>query len=223
MKTHGDRTMNKTVFYVSDPMCSWCWGFSPEAQKMHNALQGRADLHIVVGGLRAGAREPMDDSLKAYAREHWEHVHERTGQPFDFTFFDRDGFVYDTESPCRAVVTMRSLAPEKTLDMLIALHREFYANNRDITDTDIVAEIAVEQGAEQGIDEDTFKAAYLSDEMRNATREDFMLSRGLGVSGFPTIVCRSGNQYGYLARGCTPFAILSPVLERWLESAPEGE
>ena len=30
-------------------------------------------------------------------------------------YFDRDGFVYDTEPACRAVVTMRRLLPEKTL------------------------------------------------------------------------------------------------------------
>jgi len=40
----------------------------------------------------------MDDKSKAYVRHHWEQVQESTGQPFSFEFFERDGFVYDTDA-----------------------------------------------------------------------------------------------------------------------------
>ena len=41
----------------------------------------------------------MDEATKASIREHWEHVRDASGQPFDFAFFDRPRFVYDTEPP----------------------------------------------------------------------------------------------------------------------------
>jgi putative protein-disulfide isomerase len=35
----------------------------------------------------------MNEAAKRTTREHWEHVREESGQPFDFTFFERDWVV----------------------------------------------------------------------------------------------------------------------------------
>ena len=28
----------KTLYYVADPMCSWCWGFQPVLEKVKEAV-----------------------------------------------------------------------------------------------------------------------------------------------------------------------------------------
>src|SRR3712207_8936900 len=66
-------------------------------------------------------RRPPRSTLFPYPplfRSHWEHVAELTGQPFEFAFFDRQGFVYDTEPACRAVATVREQRPELALPYL---------------------------------------------------------------------------------------------------------
>ena len=50
-------------------------------------------IRLVMGGLRAGNTTPMDQNMKEEIKGHWQHVFERSGQAFDFSFFDRDGFV----------------------------------------------------------------------------------------------------------------------------------
>ena len=95
------------LIYVADPMCSWCWGFSPVIAELARRYNTEAGMHVIAGGLRPGATQAMDAAHKTTVREHWQHVEERTGQPFDYTFFERDGFVYDTEPACRALVTVR--------------------------------------------------------------------------------------------------------------------
>jgi putative protein-disulfide isomerase len=64
-------------------------------------------IRLMMGGLRPGTTKPLDEVGRRTIREHWEHVHEASGQPFDFRFFERERFVYDTEPASRAVVVVR--------------------------------------------------------------------------------------------------------------------
>ena len=104
---------DRRLIYFADPMCSWCWGFSPTINRVVERYGSDMVIEPIMGGLRAGNTELLDAKGKEYIRGHWQHVHKASGQPFDFTFFDRDDFVYDTEPACRAVVTMRRLKPDQ--------------------------------------------------------------------------------------------------------------
>ena len=104
-----ETAFKKELILVVDPMCSWCWGFAPAVSSIREKYAERLSLAVVVGGLRAGNDKVMDDEAKGTIRHHWEDVNKATGQPFDFDFFKRDDFTYDTEPACRAVVTVRAL------------------------------------------------------------------------------------------------------------------
>ncbi|MCB2101188.1 MAG: DsbA family protein [Rhodobacterales bacterium] len=203
----------KQVIFVGDPMCSWCWGFAPELDRIADACAGRATLSVVTGGLRANMTTPMDDPMKADIKAHWEHVHEASGQPFDFAFFDRDGFVYNTEPPCRAVVTLRTALPDQAVAFFADLHRAFYAQGQDVTDADVLADLA----AARGMDRALFLDAFDKPAMKVATSSDFQYARALGVSGFPTVVCRDGDQWAYLTVGYRRYADFGPVFQEWLD------
>ena len=103
------------LLYIADPMCSWCWGFAPVIAEIRERFMARLPVHLVMGGLRPGTSRQMDETSKVETRHHWEHVQEASGQPFDFGFFDREGFVYDTEPAARAVVVLRRAGPELAL------------------------------------------------------------------------------------------------------------
>ncbi len=113
------------LLYFANPMCSWCWGFAPVIRHIVHEHREEVRLTVALGALGHG-QGPMRPQDKAAVREHWEHVHALTGQPFDFGFFDREGFVYDTEPPCRAVAVVRAQRPALALPYLEALHRAFY-------------------------------------------------------------------------------------------------
>jgi putative protein-disulfide isomerase len=209
---------SKELIIVADPMCSWCWGFAPSLSAIRQNYADHVALTLVVGGLRAGNDKIMDNESKGYIRHHWEEVNKATGQPFDFDFFNRDNFIYDTEPACRACVTMRGLKPEATLNYLELLHKSFYANNQDITDTSVLASLAVSVG----VDADEFTQTLLSNDARAATYDDFQIARNLGVTGFPTIVAvdkgtseGGQNQYAYLNVGYRPYEALEPLLQEW--------
>jgi putative protein-disulfide isomerase len=200
------------LVYFADPMCSWCYGFVPVITTIAARFEGRMNLQVVMGGLRAGTTAPMRDQDKAYVRDAWTNVGAASGQPFDFSFFDRQAFVYDTEPACRAVVTARRLLPRLALPFLIRVSQAFYAENRDMTSTDEIAGVA----EEAGFDRQVFTDAFLGADSRNETFRDFLSAQELGVQGFPTLI--AGNQdkgYALVTNGYRPLEDLLGPLERW--------
>ena len=199
--------------YFADPMCSWCYGFAPVIVKLRDHFAGRLPVRIVVGGLRAGNTQPMRAQDKDYIRSAWTRVGAASGQSFDFSFFDREGFVYDTEPACRAVVTMRTLAPDRALDFMEAVSAAFYGSNRDVTKTDVLIELA----GEAGIAPIEFKETFQAAETRNATFRDFLFAQQSGVTGFPCLVAGSEeNGYSLVTSGYRPLDGLLDAIEAWL-------
>lgn len=178
------------LIYVADPMCSWCYGFGKEL----TALQERhpeMSLEIVVGGLRAGATDVLDDAGKQFRLQHWARVEEASGLPFNREgFMERKGFVYDTEPVCRAVVTARILAPRANLlSVFRALQKAFYVGALDTTDGEVLAKVAAGALAEVGfsVEPEDFFAVWRRQSTIDAARADFIKARSLGVTSFPSL------------------------------------
>jgi putative protein-disulfide isomerase len=195
------------LLYFANPMCSWCWGFAPVVK--HLAERHRVTLALGALGRGDGPMRPQD---KAFVREHWEHVHARTGQPFDFSFFDREGFVYDTEPACRAVAVVREQRPALALSYLEALQGAFYAQNRDVTQAAELRRLA----EAAGLDGESFEAALAAPQAR-AT-----VTAGIGVTGYPTLLGLAGGRAQVLSLGCRSLAEVEAALVELAGDAPSG-
>lgn len=204
----------REVFYVADPMCSWCWGFTPTLRAMADCIRDRAELTFIMGGLRPLTRAPMDEAQKAEIQHHWESVAERSGQTFDHDFFQRDGFIYDTEPACRAVGVVRALARPLVPDFFEAVQRAFYAGNRDVTDGAVLGEIA----RKQGVDQLAFDARFNDVASAYETAGDFHAARQLGVTGYPTVILRKDKDFALLTAGYQDWNAVKEPLESWLDA-----
>ena len=134
------------LIYFADPMCSWCYGFSPVIATLAERFEGRMTLDVVVGGLQAGHTSALRAEDRTYLRDTWSRVGAASGQPFDFSFLDREVFVYDTEPACRAVVAVRRMMPRLALSFMGRISQAFYAENRDMTSTEEIVAIAQDAG-----------------------------------------------------------------------------
>jgi putative protein-disulfide isomerase len=197
----------KRLLYIADPMCSWCYGFGPELSALlarHPGMQ----VDLVMGGLRAYSTNVMDAAMKGTLRGHWEHVNQASGQPFSHALFERDDFVYNTEPACRAVVVARSQAAHVALSVMRAIQTAFYRDGRDVTQGDMLADIA----AETGLQRDLFVAAWNSHEAQDAARADFLSTQRLGVQGFPTLAMVDNSQLYLIANGYVKADVLEQQL-----------
>lgn len=213
-----------SLIYIADPMCSWCYGFGPELTALLEGLP-EMPVHIVVGGLRAYNRKVMDAELKATLLSHWQHVEERTGLPFSRDALAREGFVYDTEPACRAVVAARTLAPTAALPVFHAIQNAFYAQGLDVTQGDVLAATASAALKEAGVTVDaaTFLDHWNSEATITATNEDFVQTQHWGVTGFPTLVLERDGQLDLVTSGYTTMPALVELLQQLVDRGTGSE
>ena len=107
---------------------------------------------------------------------------------------------------------------ERAFDFLGAVSSAFYAANRDVTQPEVLADIA----AEAGMDRDRFAAELASAAARNETIGDFQATKQSGVEGFPLLAAGSDETgYALVAHGFRPLDGLPEAIETWLgEGAP---
>ena len=213
-----ERGARKHLLYVADPMCSWCYGFAPVIAAIADHFGDRLPVELMMGGLRAGNTKPFTAEDKRTIGGHWRKVESATGQPFDFARMEaREGWVYDTEPACRAVVTMRLLNPGMALAYKARVQHAFYAEGRDTAADAVLADIA----AEMGVDREMFFAELISPEARRETQRDFLAAQKAGIRGFPALLAGDGaGRYILVSNGYRPLDGLPEALEKWLEAAP---
>lgn len=194
-----------SLVYVGDPMCSWCYGFGVPLQQLLAQLPG-VPLAVVLGGLRAYNQEVMPDALKSTLHHHWREVTKRSGKPFGKGQFDREGYIYDTEPACRAVVTIRAHAAEHTLAMYHAIQHAFYAMGRDITQTSVLADVwqkLVDSKILGNVEfsSSEFIEAFESDSIKTQTRNDFAMVQQWGIRGFPALIAVVNGEAQLVSNG----------------------
>lgn len=186
------------LWYFADPMCSWCWGFSAAIETLRNDTRARLKIALVLGGLRPGETAPLTAAARDDILHHWQAVHARTGQPFRFDDALPAGFVYDTEPACRAVVAAGALDASRIFPMFKAIQSAFYAEGRDVTQGDCLAQLA----SGLGLDAARFAELWASDTVRARTQAHFRQTRAAGVRGFPTLILQQDERLSPIATGC---------------------
>jgi putative protein-disulfide isomerase len=204
------------LIYFSDPMCSWCYGFSPVIEDIRRGYGNALPVRVVMGGLRPGTTTPMKPEARREIVGHWTHVTEAAGVPFDPAILDRDGFIYDTDPAARAVVVARRHGQDVAIRYLAAAQRAFYAENRDITTPQVLGELA----SDLGLDPEAFLAAWAAEDAKQETWGDYALSQRAGVTGFPTLVGGPNDQgvYGVVTRGYASGDQVMGVIRSWISS-----
>lgn len=167
----------------------------------------------MLGGLRPGTTDPITAELRDEILHHWHQVQNMTGQPFEFEGAMPDGFIYNTEPPSRAVVSVAECNAEQTLRYFKLVQQAFYANQRDVTKLDVLAQLA----EEVGVEEPKFLSTFKSVEAQQKTQTHFNTAKQIGVRGFPSVFLQHQENYSLLTHGYRHYAELEPVIEQWLE------
>ncbi|MEN7548550.1 DsbA family protein [Rapidithrix thailandica] len=206
--------MKEEIIYIGDPMCSWCYGMVNELDKLMSKYQDRFPFRTVVGGLRPYETQPMDQKMRDFLKDHWQEVHTRTQQPFDFRLLESaKGFVYNTEKPCRAIVTVRHFIPEKAHAYFKAIQSAFYAKAIDITQD----EVLIETAKSLGINPIDFNTYFQKESTRKETYDDFTWAQQIGVTGFPSVILSYNQELFALALGYRTFEDMDEIIRKIID------
>lgn len=209
---HQTFTMQATILYFADPMCSWCWGAAEAITRLKNQYN-EFDFDLIMGGLRPYETRPLDASYRDKLTRHWQHIHEMTGQPFSYDILQTPNFVYNTEAAARAVVTVKKINPTMTFAFFKTVQKSFYAENKNPHELSTYLGIC----QSMGIPEASFKTSFDTEAIKEATIEEFEQAKSFyGVTGFPTLLLKFGNKAKPIARGYMSFDQMQQNIEQIL-------
>jgi putative protein-disulfide isomerase len=178
------------LIYIADPLCSWCYGFQSELDKVLHQYADSLQIELVVGGMGIGNKKILDQEFKESLNDHWTQVHKHTGQVFDHKMINTKGLIYNSEPICQAIVAAKTLDSSKALTMHKKLQTAFYAQNKNVTKFPAILEVAVEVG----LDTAAFREIYFSEANKKKTIAEFKRVEKNGVDTFPVLILVSKKE-----------------------------
>ena len=96
--------MKPILYYIHDPMCSWCWGYRPTWNALQQALPEDIQQVNVVGGLAPDSDEAMPMEQQKLIAGYWQRIAEELGTEFNFDFWTNCAPRRSTYPACRAIL-----------------------------------------------------------------------------------------------------------------------
>ncbi len=174
-----------TLYYVHDPMCSWCWGYQPVWNKLREQLPEAIEVINVLGGLARDSDQPMPEEMQQTIQGHWQRIQQLSGADFNFQFWAVNIPRRSTYPACRAVIAAASQGAEER--MMAAIQEGYYQRAMNPSDIPVLAQFA----KELGLDDKRFVDDMASPETEQAFQAQLQLRRTLPIDGFPSLVLES--------------------------------
>ena len=187
--------MTKTLYYLFDPLCGWCYGAMPALSALSEVPA--VAIELLPTGLFAGeGARPMNADFAAYAWSNDQRIEGLTGQRFSEQY--REQVLGDHQRPFDsgpATVALTAVfltAPARELEALKAIQTARYVDGKDTTSLETLAGVLRGLGLEQAAalvaqpDEDLLVAN------RTRMNRGQALMREFGARGVPTLVAESG-------------------------------
>jgi putative protein-disulfide isomerase len=173
---------SNTLYYVHDPMCSWCWAYRPVLLQLREHLSADIRWQNVLGGLAPDSDQAMPEETRRMVQGHWQKIQSSLGTEFNFDFWTKCQPRRDTYKACRAVIAAdRQQAGEA---MTEAIQKAYYLRAMNPSEPETLANLASELGLDRpGFEEDMVSAQTEAELLRH-----FSLRRRLNVWSFPSLV-----------------------------------
>ncbi len=173
-----------TLYFVHDPMCSWCYAFRPVWAQVEQQLPAGLRVQYVLGGLAPDTDAPMPPETRAYVQGQWHKIMERVpGTRFNFEFWEKCHPRRATYAACRAVLLAREHGRDAEIAMIHAIQDAYYRQARDPSDFATLCELA----REVGLPADAFALALNAEPTREALLQEIAFARSIGGDSFPSL------------------------------------
>ncbi|QVM93871.1 DsbA family protein [Pseudomonas entomophila] len=188
--------MSKTLVYLFDPLCGWCYGAGgPLPQVL--ASTG-VHLHLIPTGLFAGdGARAMDDGFAAYAWSNDQRIARLTGQVFseryrDQVLADRNQ-AFDSGPFTLALSAVSLTAPEREFEALKAIQAARYVDGLDVTQLDTLVQVLGKLGLNAAAERIAHPDDALLQFNRDRVTEGRAMMRKFSAQGVPTFVLLQEN------------------------------
>jgi putative protein-disulfide isomerase len=205
--------MSSRLYYVHDPMCSWCWAFRPVLARIVGALPTGVPLVRLLGGLAPDSDQPMPRPLQEYLQTTWHTIQQRVpGTAFNFDFWSRCRPRRSTYPACRAVIAARQQGAVFEPAMILAIQQAYYLRARNPSDDTTLIALAGELELDQG----RFARELNDPATHRQLTQEISFAQSIGAEGFPSLILERRGRYHRLNHDYQDAAPLLTQLAGWL-------
>ncbi|KRT55489.1 putative protein-disulfide isomerase [endosymbiont of Ridgeia piscesae] len=174
-----------TLFYIHDPMCSWCWAFAPVLDKLQRQLPAEIRFTRLLGGLAPDNPAPMAAEMREQLQATWRRIEQKLPEiRFNFDFWSRCEPRRSTYPACRAVIAARSLNDSKEQPMIRTIQQAYYRQTRNPSDAATLIELA----GKIGLDPARFRVALNDSATDTILKQEIAQAQAMHATSFPALV-----------------------------------
>ena len=183
--------MKTTLYYIHDPMCSWCWGFTQSLNGLLENLPSEVEIKRILGGLAPDSNTTMPQSMQQQIKSNWSRIEDTiSGIKFNYDFWSECTPRRSTYPACRAVLAARRQGKKYDVLMTKAIQHAYYQEARNPSDNSTLVDLA----QELNISVAQFKNDLVSKAVDDELRKEINLSRELYAESYPSLVIVSGEK-----------------------------
>jgi len=187
------RPSTALLWYVHDPMCSWCWGYRQTWLRLQEQLPAEISVHYLLGGLATDSDAPMPAPLRSHLQQTWQAVQHKTGATFNFDFWRLNTPRRSTYPACRAVIAAQQQNAEHA--MILAIQQAYYLQARNPSDLDTLEQLA----QALPLNAPQFARDLRSPATETELQRQISQSQSLPIEGFPSLVLEKDSVFHALA------------------------
>lgn len=177
--------MKAILYYIHDPMCSWCWGFSSTLNELLESLPKEVEVRRLLGGLAPDSDVPMPTSMQESIKSNWSQIEDKIpGVKFNYDFWTKTIPRRSTYPACRAVLAARKQDKKYDVLMTKAIQRAYYQESRNPSDNATLTELA----KEVNLSVTQFEKDLTSYEIQRELLQEITFSHALYAESYPSLV-----------------------------------
>ncbi|MEI6897826.1 MAG: DsbA family protein [Psychromonas sp.] len=179
------------LFYVYDPMCSWCWGYRPTWLALQNALKATLpdiEISYLLGGLAPDSEQPMSQDMQQFIETTWQKIARQLNTQFNFDFWQQNQARRSTYPACRACLLARE--SNKELEMIFSIQQAYYLQAKNPSDNSLLITLASQIGLQKSVFSEQLSAPLTQQKLMTEIDK----AHALPIQGFPSLVLTINDQ-----------------------------
>lgn len=177
--------MATTLFYIHDPMCSWCYAFNSSLTTLQKELPGFIRIKKIVGGLAPDTTKPMPVELQQKIQQTWRRIEQIVpNMQFNYDFWMMNTPVRSTYPACRAILAARRQGADFEDKMIGAIQTAYYQNAKNPSRQSTLLQCALDVG----LAVDRFANDLASNRIEEELQNEIGTARSLGVISYPSLL-----------------------------------
>ncbi len=172
------------LFYIHDPMCSWCYAFGQSWSALQQDLPRDMEIVYLVGGLAPDTTEPMPLATQKMVQQAWQRIEQTVpGVQFNWDFWSRNTPIRATYPACRAVLAAKKQRTEAEPEMIRAIQTAYYQQAKNPSLPETLQACA----REIGLNEEVFIEDLTSPAIESKLQHQIQLARSMDVYSYPSL------------------------------------